>query len=74
MISHFMKILLLEDSVETRIETLTDDKYQTCIKVRRKNHDFELFQKYENYSANIFNITIIPSPDLHLTRDLYNSG
>ncbi|RNA15811.1 hypothetical protein BpHYR1_026449 [Brachionus plicatilis] len=29
------------------------------IKIKSVNHDFDLVQKYENYNANIFNITII---------------
>ncbi|RNA38876.1 hypothetical protein BpHYR1_044372 [Brachionus plicatilis] len=32
----------------------------TCYKnFKKTSHDFELFQKYENYNASIFNITIM---------------
>ncbi|RNA31774.1 hypothetical protein BpHYR1_054488 [Brachionus plicatilis] len=38
-------------------------------KISLNNKDFNLSQKYENYKTNFFIMTIIQSPDLHLTSD-----
>ncbi|RNA31713.1 hypothetical protein BpHYR1_004646 [Brachionus plicatilis] len=55
----------------------TQEKKSKQVK-NKSNHDFDLLQKYENYNANIFNMTIIKnsdfqSHDLHLTCDFYKN-